>query len=134
MSSQRHSVNAFSPDHGCRSLSCFHCTDYSLPVVLSEDDFLLEKDKLIHLKLTVFFTLSRSWAIFQKFEDKSVENTVEPLGTDTSLLQTVSNVPTKFSYIFFKKSLIRTTDTKSRPQRVNLYKLCLLTTDTAVIT
>ena len=29
--------------------------------------------------------------------------TVEPLGTDTSLLRAVSNVPTKFSYIFFKK-------------------------------
>ena len=27
--------------------------------------------------------------------------TVEPLGTDTSLLRAVSNVPTKFSYIFF---------------------------------
>ena len=36
-------------------------------------------------------------------------NTVEPLGTDASLLRTVSNVPTKFSYIFFKKlSTIRT--------------------------
>ena len=36
--------------------------------------------------------------------------TVEPLGTDTSLLRAVSNVPTKFSYIFFKKkpSIIRT--------------------------
>ena len=34
-----------------------------------------------------------------------------------ALLRTVSNVPTKFSYIFFKKpSLIRTTDTESRPQ------------------
>jgi len=49
------------------------------------------------------------------------QNTVEPLGTDTSLLRTVSNVPTKFSYIFFKKNLyntyslyIPTTDTKSR--------------------
>ena len=28
----------------------------------------------------------------------SLSNTVEPLGTDTSLLQTVSNVQTKFSY------------------------------------
>ena len=30
-------------------------------------------------------------------------NTVEPFGTDTSLLRTVSNVSTKFSFIFFKK-------------------------------
>ena len=34
-----------------------------------------------------------------------------------ALLRTVSNVPTKFSYIFFKKpSLIRTTDSEPRPQ------------------
>ena len=58
-------------------------------------------------------------------------NTVEPLGTDTSLLQTVSNVPTKFSYILFKNplqyglSLIRTTHTKAGPQRVNSYELNL---------
>ena len=51
--------------------------------------------------------------------------TVEPLDTDTSLLRTVSNVLTKFWYIFFKKtlydtdSLKRTTDTKSRPQGVH---------------
>ena len=32
-----------------------------------------------------------------------VRNSVEPLGTDTSLLRTVSNVPTKFSCIFLKK-------------------------------
>ena len=32
-------------------------------------------------------------------------NTDEPLGTDTSLLRTVSNVPTKFLYIFLKKNL-----------------------------
>ena len=30
-------------------------------------------------------------------------NTVEPLGTDTSRLRTVSNVETKYSYIFFLK-------------------------------
>ena len=35
-------------------------------------------------------------------------NTVEPLGTDTSLLRTVSNVPTKFSYIFFEENLYNT--------------------------
>ena len=53
-------------------------------------------------------------------------NTVEPLGTDTSPVRTVSKVPTKFSYIFFQKtSIIRTTDTKSRPQRVNSYKLMI---------
>ena len=34
--------------------------------------------------------------------------TVEPLGTDTSLLYYVSNVPTKFWYIFFKKNLYNT--------------------------
>ena len=60
--------------------------------------------------------------------------------TDTSLLRTVSHVPTKFSYIFFKHkplqyglSLMRTTDTKSRPQWVNSYKLNLFITDTAQI-
>ena len=35
-------------------------------------------------------------------------NTVEPLGTDTSILRAVSNVPTKFPYIFFKKNLYNT--------------------------
>ena len=35
--------------------------------------------------------------------------TVEPsIGTDTSLLRTVSNVSTKFSYIFFLKNLYNT--------------------------
>ena len=34
--------------------------------------------------------------------------TVEPFGTDTSVLRTVSNVPTKFSYIFFNKNLYNT--------------------------
>ena len=34
--------------------------------------------------------------------------TVEPLGTDTSLLRTVSYVPTKFSYVFSKKPLCNT--------------------------
>ena len=55
--------------------------------------------------------------------------------TDTSILWTVSNVPTKFSYIFFKiLSLIRTMDTKSWPQRVNSYKLkYLFITDAVVI-
>ena len=38
-------------------------------------------------------------------EDK---DTVEPLGTDTSLLRTVSHNPTKFPYIFFKKNLYNT--------------------------
>ena len=75
---------------------------------VSEDDLLLGKDKLINLKLTVFFILPRSRDIFQKFEGKSVENTVEPLGKDTSLLRTVSNIPTKFSYILFKKDLCNT--------------------------
>ena len=68
-------------------------------------------------------------------------NTDEPLGTDTSLLRTVSNVPLKILIYFLKKknplqrglSLIRTTDTKSRPQRVNSYKLNFFIMDTAVI-
>ena len=67
-------------------------------------------------RLRYFFISHRSRDIFQKFEGKSVENTVEPLGTyghlantDTPLLRTVSNVPTKLSYILFKKpSSIRT--------------------------
>ena len=43
-------------------------------------------------------------------ESKKKRKKVESLGTDTSLLlQTVSNVPTKFSYISCKKtSIIRT--------------------------
>ena len=36
--------------------------------------------------------------------------TVEPLGTDTSLLWAVSNVPTKFSYIFLKKKPLYNTE------------------------
>ena len=36
-------------------------------------------------------------------EVTTLTNTVEPLGTDTSLLRTVSYVPTKFSYISLKK-------------------------------
>ena len=59
-------------------------------------------------------------------------NTVEPLGTDTSRLRTVFNVPTKLSYVLKKPSIIRTTDTKSRPQRVNSYKLNLFIADAAV--
>ena len=58
--------------------------------------------------------------------------TVEPLGMDTPLLRTVSNVLTKFSYISLKKDLYNT-DIKSRPQRVNSYKLNLFITNTAVI-
>ena len=34
--------------------------------------------------------------------------TVDPLGMDTSLIQTVSYVPTKFSYISFEKNLFNT--------------------------
>ena len=75
---------------------------------LSEDEFLFGRDKLINLKFTVFFILPRNRDIFQKFESKSVENTVEPLGTDTSLIRTVSNIPTKFSSTFFKKKLYNT--------------------------
>ena len=41
-------------------------------------------------------------------ESMKKRNTEEPLGTDTSLLRTVSNVPTKFSYIFCKKTLYNT--------------------------
>ena len=58
-----------------------HCTDYSLTVStcpLREPFFFLEKEKLINLKLTVFFTLPRSCqkqleltalAYSQKFEN-----------------------------------------------------------------
>ena len=82
---------------------------------VSEDDFLLGKDKLINLKLTVPFILPRSRDIFQKFEGKSVENTVEPLGSDTSLIRTPLYygqfpISRKNSHIFYlkKTSTIRT--------------------------
>ena len=38
-----------------------------------------------------------------RFASQINAGTVEPLGTNTSLLRTVSIAPTKFSYIFFKK-------------------------------
>ena len=69
-------------------------------------------------------------------------NTDEPLGTDTSLLRTVSNVPLKILIYFLKKkkpSTTRTlsnkkkTDTKSRPQGENSYNLNFFIMDTAVI-
>ena len=94
--------------------------------------------------LTVPFILPRSRDIFQKFEGKSVENTVEPLGSDTSLIRTPLYygqfpISRQNSHIFYLKkplqyglSLIRTTNTKSRPLRVNLYKRNLFITDTAV--
>ena len=41
-------------------------------------------------------------------ESKKKRKKVESLGTDTFLLQTVSNVPRKFSYIFSKKNLHNT--------------------------
>ena len=75
----------------------------------------------------------------QSLRDKGMlrfnNNTDEPLGTDTSLLRTVSNVPLKILIYFLQRrlSLIRTTDTKSRPQRVNSYKLNFFIMDTAVI-
>ena len=54
--------------------------------------------------------------------------------TATSILRTVFNVPTRFSYISLKtNSITRTTDTKSRPQIVNSYRHNLFITDTAVI-
>ena len=61
-------------------------------------------------------------SLISKQRYHQADGTVEPLSTDTSLLWTVSNIPTKFSYmyIFFKKnplfnglSLMRTTYTKS---------------------
>ena len=81
-------------------------------------------------------------SLISKQRYHQIDGTVEPLSTDSSLLWTVSNVLTKFSYmqIFLKKpllfnglSLMRTNDTKSRPQRVNSCKLDLFITDTAVI-
>ena len=43
--------------------------------------------------------------ILQDFDINDDHSTVEHLCTYISLLRTVSNVPTKFSYIFFKKNL-----------------------------
>ena len=73
-------------------------------------------------------------------------STVEPLGTDTSIKRTplyYGQFPMSRQnvHIFsFKKpsiidglSVIRTTDTKSQPQRVNSYELNLFITNTAVI-
>ena len=73
-------------------------------------------------------------------------STVEPLGTDSSIKRTplyYGQFPMSRQnvHIFsFKKpsiidglSVIRTTDTKSQPQRVNSYELNLFITDTAVI-
>ena len=46
-----------------------------------------------------------------------VRNSVEPLGTDTSLLRRVSNVPTKFSCIFLKKKK------KKKTYNTNLHRV-----------
>ena len=62
--------------------------------------------------------------------------TVEPLGTDTSLLRTVSYVPTKFSYISSKKTstiwILSNAHNghKIRPLGANSYKRNLFSTDT----
>ena len=49
------------------------------------------------------------YSIKTSIKDTCLATTVELLGTDTSLLRTVFNVPTKFSYFSFKKpSIIRT--------------------------
>ena len=54
-------MNVFPPDHRL--------------FIAMKDDFLLGKDKLKNLKLSAFFILPRSWAIFQKFEGNlKVEN------------------------------------------------------------
>ena len=54
-------MNVFPPDHRL--------------FIAMKDDFLLGKDKLKNLKLSAFFILPRSGAIFQKFEGNlKVEN------------------------------------------------------------
>ena len=67
--------------------------------------------------------------------DSNIGYTVEPLLTATSLIRTVHLVP-RNAHTFFVKitSIIRTTDTKSRPQRENSYKLNLFITDTPMMT
>ena len=55
--------------------------------------------------------------------------------TDTSLIRTVHLVPGNAHTFFVNiSSIIRTTDTKSRPQRENSYKLSLFITDTPMMT
>ena len=49
-----------------------------------------------------------------------VRNSVELLGTDTSLLRTVSNVPTKFSCIFLKKKKKKNLY-NTNPHQMNLH-------------
>ena len=63
-------------------------------------------------------------------------NTDEPLGRDTSLLRTVSNVPLKILIYFLKKKKPSTTRTLSNTdngQRENSYNLNFFIMDTAVI-
>ena len=76
-------------------------------------------------------------AILKRKFPSAYKSLHKPRPSITSLLRTVSNVPTKFSYFSLKEtsiiSLIRTMDIKSRPQGVNSYKLNLLITDRAVI-
>ena len=68
-----------------------------------------------------------------------VNGTVKPLGKDASLIRKFPMFrqnSRKFSFknpLLYGPSLIRTTGIKSRPQRVNSYKLDLFITDTAVI-
>ena len=51
-----------------------------------------------------------------------VRNSVEPLGTVTSLLRTVSNVPTKFSCIFLKKKKKKNLY-NTNPYQTNLHRV-----------
>ena len=59
-----------------------------LMTILSRQEYIDLADRWLFV-LTWFWTKTK------------IEHTVEPLGTDTPLLRTVSNVLTKLSYIFF---------------------------------
>ena len=53
------------------------------------------------LSCLLWFTYhSKYYNTLKTADNKAKQSTVEPPSTDTSLLRTVSNVPTKFSYIF----------------------------------
>ena len=60
-------------------------------------------------------------------------NTDEPLGTDTSLLRTVSNVPLKILIYFLKKKNPLQFSNTDNGQRENSYNLNFFIMDTAVI-
>ena len=79
--------------------------------------------------LNVTGSQRNSYNISVIWQNRDARYTVEPLLTDTSLIRTV-HCPGKMPI----HSIIRTTDTKSRPQRENSYKLNLFITDTPMMT